>query len=317
MARKKRLKKDCSLFPYIKEEVYGDFESGQDIPWSLQKFAIDKIWSLSDGDGVTVAVIDSGCDLDHEDLKDGFVQGKNFVIQNQDPFDENGHGTHVAGTIAARNNKRGVVGIAPKAKIMPIKVFGADGRGSNTIVSEAIIWASEHGADILCMSLGSPHPSSDVERAIDYAEKRGSISFCAAGNGGETSSIYYPARYEQTVSAGAIDENFNRAYFTCKGVELDFLAPGSNILSTIPGNKYAMMSGTSMANPFVVGCAALLLSYLRKNQTNIKLNTAQDYINILKNYTFNLDDQKHAHIKDYEGNGVLDPRKFDKWRFLQ
>jgi subtilisin family serine protease len=316
MAKRTHGKNNCGLFPYIKEELYGDFLSGQNIPWSIQKFQIDQLWNASKGDGVKVAVIDSGCDLNHEDLKENFIQGKNFVELNKDPMDENSHGTHVAGTICAENNNLGVVGIAPDVQIMPIKVFGADGRGDNRTVANAIVWAADHGADILCMSLGSPHQSSELESAINYALKKGAVSFCAAGNGGESSSIYYPARYEQTVSTGAIDDKMNRAYFTCKGDQLDFLAPGFNILSTVPGNKYALMSGTSMANPFVVGCASLLLSYVRKNKLNIKLKTANDYIEVLQKYTFNLANPNYSGHKEYEGNGVLDPRKFNGWQDL-
>lgn len=316
MARRRIKKDDCGLFPYIKEEIFGDFQSDQHIPWSLEKFQIDKTWEASDGKDVVVAVIDSGCDLNHEDLRDNFVQGKNFV-QNGDPFDENSHGTHVAGTICAKNNHIGVVGVAPSAKIMPVKVFGADGRGDNRTVSNAIVWAADHGADIMCLSLGSPYESLEVEKAISYAVSKGCVPFCAAGNGGEASSIYYPARYEQTVSTGAIDDKFMRAFFTCKGIELDFLAPGYNILSTVPNNKYALMSGTSMANPFVVGCAALLLSYVRKNNINIKLKTANDYINILQKYTTHLDNPNQNLKKDYEGNGFLDPRKFNNWKDIK
>jgi major intracellular serine protease len=313
MAKKRHKKNDCGLFPYVKEEIYGDFATGQHIPWSLEKFQIDKTWEYSDGKGVTVAVIDSGCDINHEDLKQNFVDGMNFVEAGKDPIDDNSHGTHVAGTICAKNNAFGVVGVAPSTRIMPVKVFGADGRGSNILVAEAIVWAVDHGADLLCMSLGSPYKSSEIEKALSYAKRKGIVAFCAAGNGGEQSEIYYPARYEETVSIGAIDDKMQRAYFTCKGIELDFLAPGQNILSTIPNNRYALMSGTSMANPFAVGCASLLLSYVKKNNLNIKLNTSDDYINILKQYTFDLQNPNHASHKEYSGNGVIDPRKFIGW----
>jgi thermitase len=281
----------------------------------LSKFKVDETWEVSDGAGVTVAVIDSGCDLDHEDLKSNFVQGKNFVESGKDPYDDNSHGTHVAGTICAKNNSMGVVGVAPNTKIMPVKVFGADGRGNNNTVSQAIVWAADHGADLICMSLGSPYKSEDLERAIDYALSKGTVSFCAAGNGGEQSDIYYPAKYEQTVSTGAVDERLMRAYFTCKGIELDFLAPGQNILSTVPHNRYALMSGTSMANPFMVGCASLLLSYKKKNNLNLTLKTADDYINVMKKYTINLLNPNHAD-KTYSGNGLIDPTKFNGWRNL-
>lgn len=313
MAKRQRKDKNCGLFPYIKEEIYGDFAAGQHIPWSLEKFQVDKAWDYSDGEGVKVAVIDSGCDLNHEDLKQNYIEGKNLVQPGSDPMDENSHGTHVAGTICAKNNNLGVVGVAPSTRIIPIKVFGADGRGNNTVVAQAIVWAVDRGADLLCMSLGSPYQSTELEQALAYAKRKGVVAFCAAGNGGEQSDIYYPAKYEETVSTGAIDDRMQRAYFTCKGIELDFLAPGQNILSTIPNNRYALMSGTSMANPFVVGCASLLLSYVKKNKINIRLNTAEDYINILKNYTFDLSNPNHSSRKEYTGNGVLDPRKFTGW----
>lgn len=313
MAKRRRKNDDCGLFPYIKENIYGDFSQEQKLPWSLEKFEVYKLWKSFNGDGVTVAVIDSGCDLDHPDIKDNIVQGKNFVDPRKDPYDENSHGTHVAGTICAKDNNVGVVGVAPKAKVMPVKVFGADGRGDNTTVSNAVIWAADHGADLICMSLGSPNKSLDLENAIKYAVSKGVVSFCAAGNGGEKADIYYPAKYEDTVSTGAIDERFMRAYFTCKGIELDFLAPGANILSTVPGGQYALMSGTSMANPFMAGCAALLLSYVKSNNLSITLKTSIDYINVLQKYTFNLDNPNHSHDKSYEGNGVIDPRQFNKW----
>jgi subtilisin family serine protease len=165
------------------------------------------------------------------------------------------------------------------------------------------------------MSLGSPYKSEDLERAINYALSKSVVSFCAAGNGGEQAEIYYPAKYEQTVSTGAVDERLMRAYFTCKGIELDFLAPGQNILSTVPHNRYALMSGTSMANPFMVGCAALLLSYKKKNNLNLNLKTADDYIRIMKKYTINLLNPNHSD-KSYSGNGLIDPTKFNGWKDL-
>lgn len=311
----RKRKNDCGLFPYIREDIFGDFEQQQGEAWSISKMNVPNLWKYSQGEDVTVAVIDSGCDLNHIDLKDNYVQGKNFVEDGKDPVDENSHGTHVAGTIAAMNNRYGVVGVAPKTKIMPLKVFGADGRGSNYSVAAAVVWAADRGADLICMSLGSPYESSELHRAIKYAANKGSVSFCAAGNGGESADIYYPAKYDEAVSVGAVDNRLYRAFFTCKGDELDFLAPGQDILSTVP-NGYALMSGTSMANPFVVGCAALLKSYVQKNKLSIQLQSVSDYINIFKSYTTNLNNPNHSNRRDYEGYGLLDCRKMDGWKNL-
>lgn len=302
-------RKDAFLFPYTKEYVYSNFEDKQEIPWSISQYNIPRIWSKYTGKNVVVAIIDSGCQLQHPDLKDNYVEGFNAINKNRDPIDENGHGTHVAGTVAAQNNRFGVVGVAPDTKIMPIKVFDASGRGSNNYIADAIFWATKSGADIICMSLGSQYPSANIEKAIRYALDHGVVSFCAAGNSGENSDILYPAKYELTVSTGAIDINKNRTMFSCSGKELDFLAPGADILSTMNNGGYAIMSGTSMANPYVVGCASLLLSYAK--QRGIKLKTADDYINSLKPYTTKLSHIKYANNKSYEGNGILDPNKFD------
>jgi subtilisin family serine protease len=313
MPIRKSKDKNCGLFPYIKEEVFGDFEYRQGEAWSISKMNIPALWKYSQGENVIVAVIDSGCDLNHEDLKDNYVQGKNFIDSKKDPIDENSHGTHVAGTIAAINNRYGVVGVAPKTKIMPIKVFGADGRGNNIDVADAVLWASNNGADIICMSLGSPYPSRELDYAISKAASKGVVSFCAAGNGGEQSDIYYPAKYEITVSVGAVDNMLHRAFFTCKGEELDFLAPGQDILSTTPNNTYSLMSGTSMANPFVVGCASLLLSFVKQNRPEIKLSSADDYIKIFSNYATDLRNPNHSKNKSYQGMGLLDCRKIKSW----
>ena len=141
------------------------------------------------------------------------------------------------------------------------------------------------------------------------ALNRGAVCFCAAGNSGEKSDILYPAKFELTVSTGAIDINQKRTLFSCSGEELDFLAPGADILSTMTGGGYAVMSGTSMANPYVVGCAALLCEWSKKHK--IKLATANDYIAHLKKYTTSLKNVRYRNDKSYEGHGILDPRKFN------
>lgn len=301
-----RSNKKVSLLPYIREDLYGlSINDPQFYGWEISKFDITKVWKQTKGESVIVAVIDTGCDLDHKDLQDNLLDGKNFVKPNNKPMDGAGHGTHVSSTIAAGDNGFGMVGVSPKTKILPIKALGDDGTGNLKNIIEALYWAADYGnVDFITMSLGSPASSNDLKKAIDYANSKGCIIFCAAGNSGENTEIMYPARYENTIAIGAVDENLNRTHFTCSGEDLDFLAPGNNILGCVPGNRYASMSGTSMSNPFVVGCAALLLSYNRK-YNKYQLNNYNDYINVFKRSAYPLQDIRYKNIKKYQGFGLV------------
>jgi thermitase len=303
-----RMKKNkIGLLPYVTEELHGlSSSSSQEYGWELLKFNIPDLWTKTDGEGVIVAVVDTGCDLDHPDLKDNLLEGKNFVDINQPPQDDNGHGSHVSSTIAAINNSTGMVGIAPRTKIIPIKSLDANGTGSIDNIAKGVIWAADQNVNFITMSLGSPRGVSSLEDAINYANSKGCVVFCAAGNSGENSDIMYPAKYEQTISIGAIDENLDRTSFTCSGESLDFLAPGHNILGCIPGGRYALMSGTSMSNPFAVGCASLLLSYNKKHK-KYTLKTHNDYIEVFKSNCFDLKNPRYKGIKKYQGYGVLNP----------
>jgi subtilisin family serine protease len=304
---------NCSLFPYEREDVFSMQEVKQAHGWEITSFNIPEVWKLTQGDGVKVAVVDTGCDLNHDDLKNNLLQGKNFVNSKKDPIDLNGHGTHVSGTIAAENNVLGMVGVAPKAKIIPVKALNDSGNGNSKNVADAIAWAADQGADFITMSLGSPEPMEDVNKSIQYAASKKCITFCAAGNAGKTRQIFYPANYPATIGIGSIDENFDRAGFSCTGDDLDFLAPGVKIFSTVPSNWYAYMSGTSMSTPFVVGCASLLLSYSRNNNNILNLNNSEDYRNIFKKHAFPLKNPEFGGKKFFEGFGIIDPRQFQKW----
>jgi major intracellular serine protease len=304
MLFKKNKKNQCSLLPHTKTEVYGfNHSTGQVIGWEITKLGINKQWIKSEGEGVVTAVIDTGCDLNHDDIKNNLITGKNFIDLNKSPQDDNGHGSHVCGTIAAVNNGLGMVGVAPKSKVMPVKVLGSNGNGSLQSVINGIIWSANQGVDFITMSLGSPTGSEELLEAIRYAVSKKCIIFAAAGNSGENVDVMYPAKYDQVISIGAVDENFNRTKFSCAGDSLDFLAPGHNIFSLAPKNKYVIMSGTSMSNPYVTGCAALLLSHSRKNNKH-RLNNIEDYINILSSNTIKLIDTKYQD-KKYQGHGII------------
>jgi subtilisin family serine protease len=294
------------LLPYTSENLYGLSSTDPQIyGWELTKFNIPSLWRKCEGDGVIVAVIDTGCDLQHPDLKDNILPGKNFVNPSTEPQDDCGHGSHVCSTIAAVNNGYGIVGVAPKAKIVPLKALDGQGSGNIKHIIEAIYYAANYGSvDFITMSLGSARGSEALESAINYAYDKGCIVFCAAGNSGENVDIMYPAKYEKTISIGAIDENLRRTSFTCSGESLDFLAPGHNIIGCAPQGGYATMSGTSMSNPFAVGCASLLLSYNRKYK-KYSLNTYEDYINVFKTTAKNLEDSRYSGVKKYQGYGIL------------
>lgn len=288
-------------------------EVKQNIGWEITAFNLPEAWNFSQGEGVKIAVLDSGCDLDHPDLQANLLPGKNFVNSRKPPEDDNGHGTHVTGIICAQNNDIGVVGVAPKSQVIPIKVLDHKGAGNLLNVAEGIRWAVSQGVDFITMSLGAPSPVQQVRKAIQFAASRGVITFCAAGNAGKTRQIFYPANYPETIGIGAIDENFDRADFSCTGDDLDFLAPGVKIFSTVPDNWYAVLSGTSMSNPFVVGVAALVLSYKRKRNLSFKLKTAEDYRNVFRKYTIPTRNPEFAGKKFFEGFGIIDPRKMETW----
>lgn len=302
-------RRECKLLPHIKQPIYGfDPRSAQILPWAITDFNVSKTWSKCSGEEVIVAVIDTGCDSDHIDIKDNIINGFNIISQSHNFMDGNGHGTHVAGTIAAINNSLGIVGIAPKTKIMPIKALADNGSGSNNDVASAIDYAVDNGADIITMSLGSDSPSVRIEKSLIKAQEKLVAVFCAAGNSGMRHEINFPARYEQTICIGAINRELMLCEFSCSGDSLDFLAPGADIISCAPGNNYATMTGTSMATPFAVGCMALFLSYLRKDNNDINLRISQkDIIEHFKKHTRKLKDLEHTGVRRYEGYGIITP----------
>ena len=301
---RKNKKDKVSLLPHTRAEVYGlDPSSAQMLGWEIKKLNIDRQWTYSEGRGVVVAVIDTGCDLEHIDIKNNLLKGINIIDKSKDPQDDNGHGSHVCGMIAAENNGLGMVGVSPKVKILPVKALDSKGNGSLRNVIEGIIWAADAGADFITMSLGASNSNDQLEKAIQYASLKGSVVFAAAGNSGENTEILYPARYKNVISIGAIDENLSRTSFTCSGEDLDFLSPGHNIFSIAPNSGYAIMSGTSMSNPFAVGCAALLLSHNRQHK-KFSLRSAQDYIDVLSKVCIDISEERYRSRK-YQGNGII------------
>jgi subtilisin family serine protease len=220
-------------------------------------------WDIITGTtDVLIAVTDTGVDYTHEDLDDGRVRtdmDKDYVNDDDDAMDDHGHGTHVAGTIAAEaNNGLGVAGIMWQAEILPLKVLNSLGIGSSDDIAAAIRYAADQDADVINMSLGDFFCSQTIAEAVNYAYfDQGVVIVAAAGNSG--SSISYPAKHPPVIAVGATDHDDERAYFSSYGDALDVVAPGVGIWSTVPGG-YDTFSGTSMASPHVAGVVGLLLA---------------------------------------------------------
>ncbi|HYF74973.1 MAG TPA: S8 family serine peptidase, partial [Candidatus Nitrosocosmicus sp.] len=235
--------------------------------WGLEAVHATEAWEpMNPVSPVTVAVIDEGVDKTHEDLAGRISnEGYDFVNNDNDPSpmsSDEEHGTHVAGIIAGTaNNSKGIAGVAGIApiEILPLRVLGPNG-GSDYDIAEAIIYAADHGASVINMSLGGPGYSPLLEDAVEYAQDRGVVVVAAAGNEDDYANNYSPASISGVVTVAAVDYNNERAEFSNYGSVVDIAAPGVDILSTIPGNKYESWNGTSMATPFVSGAAALLIS---------------------------------------------------------
>jgi major intracellular serine protease len=230
------------------------------INWAQRILGIPRVWSVSQGQGVKVAVLDTGIDVDHPDLAAAIMDTKDFTGDGIE--DTNGHGTHTAGIIGARLNDVGFVGVAPKTKLLIGKVLGRGGRGSFEWIARGIAWAVSRGAHIISMSLGGRSSTHRMFVAVHEALVKGRCVITAAGNEGSLfqNSIGYPGRYGGVITVASHDENGNPSGFSSRGGEVDFMAPGSNIWSTYKNGGYATLSGTSMATPFVSGQIALLRS---------------------------------------------------------
>lgn len=234
--------------------------------WALEPASTSfrKAWNATKGGGVIVAVVDTGVRKTHEDLAGAVLSGIDLVTGSGDGSnDENGHGTHVAGIIAAQINGRGIVGAAPGIKILPVRVLDASGSGYSSDVAEGIIWATDRGAKVVNLSLGGGVPSEATRTAIQYANDNGVVVVAAAGNAGQSGNApLYPAAFEEPIAVGAVSSNKQRAPFSNWGNYVDVVAPGDGIVSlwSTSDNTYAWASGTSMATPHVAAAAAMVFA---------------------------------------------------------
>ncbi len=246
-----------------------------DKPWAppgVSLIAARKMWPVTYGKQSVVAVLDTGIDYNHPGLKENVIGGVSMIPGVKDYWDDNGHGTHVAGTIAAHGK---LLGVAPQTKLLAVKVLDKDGAGSYSDISRGIAWARQwqgsqgEKVNVINMSLGGPVPNNNMHKEIILAVQAGISVVCAAGNSGDgdpnTPEISFPAYYPETLAVGAVDLQVGVANFSNSNDRIDIVAPGVATYSTYPDNKYVELSGTSMAAPHISGALALICSrcYLR------------------------------------------------------
>ena len=300
-------------FPYPENESNLNNESWEPLPdtfpndpgfsyqWHMQDaehggINVRPAWNVATGEGVTVAVIDTGVDKGSDLMQTNFVQGWDFCYDDPDPYDDNGHGTHVAGTIAqSTNNELGVCGVAYNANIMPIKALDNKGAGYVSDVADSIYFATMFGADVISMSLGTPYKSRTLKEAIEFSAGEMHVTIVAAAGNTGSPEVVYPAAYRQVISVGATQYDKTKVSYSCFGDKLDVVAPGGNLNNdqnndTYPdgvlqqtgmlgcGWGYYYLQGTSMACPHVSGIAALLYSMgLSKYEVEERItSTTQD-----------------------------------------
>jgi major intracellular serine protease len=299
---------EVCLIPFVLEEV---MESArEEVPYGIEMINAPAFWKEGEmGEGIVVAVLDTGCDLKHPELKNRIIGGRNFVSGKPDDYsDAHYHGTHVAGTIAAALNYAGVAGVAPNVKLLICRVLDKNGSGTYKGIIDAINfavdWRGPAGEQVrvISMSLGGPSDVKELHESIQQAVAKDVMVVCAAGNEGDssdsTNEYAYPGAYKEVVQVGAVDSKQKLAEFSNTNDEIDLVAPGVDVLSTYPGRKYAKLSGTSMATPHVSGAAALLVAR-EERAFGRRLTEPEMYAQLVKN-TVTIGLSKQA-----EGNGLL------------
>ena len=266
---------------YVEEN--GRMEALDTYPWGVRRVYADEAHHDGyTGAGADVAIIDTGIDPNHPDLAPNMGGGECFVSCAGSCAacwdDDQGHGTHVAGTVAAAQTGAGLIGVAPEATLWAVKVLDSGGSGSFSDIAAGIRWSARQGHDVANMSLGGTTHSSLVHDACQYAQCQGTLLVAAAGNAGTPNSVLYPAAYPECVAVSAIDQNDDLAGFSSTGPEVELTAPGVDITSTAAGGGTAVMSGTSMASPHVAGVGALVMARGQTaSQARLRLrNTAED-----------------------------------------
>jgi|GEM_PF-3666797 len=286
--------------PELLQEVNGRAKdrrkrSDDDLPWHLNLIGVDHINRATAGEGISLAILDTGVDKDHPEIAHLFQRdsiGYNFVTSSQDVFDDNGHGTHVCGLVAGS-----AVGVAPAAEVWIGKVLSEQGYGSEGWIVRGIEWSVKKKVGIINMSLGAGNSSEMEEDVIRHAISKGTLVCAAAGN--ESVGPSYPASYDGVLSVAAVDRQKNHAYFSNVDPTVDIAAPGVDVVSSFPGGQYAAMSGTSMATPLVTGAAAAVAS--------VKQSDGLALAEYLMEHAEQLGNRKDPENADKYGAGLVRP----------
>jgi subtilisin family serine protease len=262
-----KVKEKESVFHFDAHEVLEAHPAslGDDvIDWGLHVIMAPFAWQKTKGEGIKVAVLDTGVDFNHRDLQQNIRATIDFTGSRYGALDVNGHGTHVAGIIGAVDNQMGMIGVAPNVELYCAKVLSDTGSGSFDNIVKGIRWAMANNVDIINMSLGTGvKPSTnELHEAIKQAVNQGIVIIAATGN--ENSSVCWPAAYDETIAVSAMNNKFEKAEFSNYGVANEIIAPGVDILSTYKNGTYAKLSGTSMATPIISGATALFISQYKK-----------------------------------------------------
>lgn len=298
------MKNEMKLVPF---KINSIDDSAADIPYGIVQLKAPEIWEKGEkGEGIVVAILDTGIDLGHPDLRDKVAGGINCVDKGATVDDDNGHGTHVAGIIT---------GMAPEAKLLICKVLDGEGSGSYHSIIQGIKYASQWRGSkgervrVINMSLGGSYNDPKMYKAILEAAAEGILIAVASGNEGdanpETFEYGYPALYQECITVAACDENMKLAGFSNEHLQVDIIAAGVNVKSTYPKSKYAVLSGTSMATPHIAGALALVIK-IGEKQFRRSMEQSEIYALLVK-CCCSLGYQKSS-----EGNGIPELSKINE-----
>lgn len=287
------------------------------LPWGVDRIDADLVWDqnrdlvvdsgANAGGGVKIAILDTGIDLDHPDLQANIKGGINTINPLKSPDDDNGHGTHVAGIIAAVDNQVGVLGVAPQAWLYAVKILNKQGSGFVSDIIEGLQWAISEGVDVINMSFGTSSDVQSLHEAIAAAYNKGIVLVAAAGNSGPgENTVLYPAKYPEVIAVSATDSSDSAASWSSRGPEVELAAPGVYIPSTYKGGAYKTLSGTSMASPHVAGTAALVIASGMADSNADGVTTPQEVRAVLRNTA---DDLGVSGPDSWYGYGLVDAQQ--------
>ena len=291
---KENVFKTYRKIPMPNDEFYKEYQ------WNLSQVFAEDAWPFSIGEeSIPIAIIDSGIDPEHIDLTGKIIEGYNAFEGNEDYHDEHGHGTHVAGIAGAiTNNMDGIAGVSWNNPLLAVKVLDHNAEGNSFSIAKGIIWAVDHGAKVINLSLGDSHNSEIMHDAILYAYKNDVVLIAASGNDNVEEPMY-PAAYSEVLAVSAVTPHGEKAFFSNYGDYIDVTAPGEHIPSTFPGDQYVIMSGTSMASPHVAGMAGLIRSI------NPELTNEEVY-QLIRETSEDLGDKGYD---PYYGHGLINIKK--------